>query len=96
MRTFKVSIKASQDLLNIGTYSQEKWGITQRDRYLDELNEAFQTLANNPELAPKYDDIRSSYRGYAIGKHIIFYIVYQYGIRIVRILHQSRLYTKHL
>ncbi len=95
MAIFKISIKANQDLLEIGFYTQEKWGIAQRDKYLDEFNEAFQTLADNPELAPKYEGIRSSYRGYLLGKHIVFYVVYQYGIRVVRVLHQNMLYTKH-
>ena len=45
MTIFKVSVKANQDLLEIGAYTQNKWGIAQRDKYLDELNDCFQALA---------------------------------------------------
>jgi toxin ParE1/3/4 len=96
MKLFKVSLKANQDLLDVGAYTQERWGVIQRDKYLDELNNAFESLASNPELGPKYESIRPFYRGYFIGKHIIFYIVYKYGVRIVRVLQQNMLYTKHL
>ena len=96
MAIFKVSVKANQDLLEIGAYTQNKWGVAQRNKYLDALNDCFKALADNPGLAHSCDDIRSGYRAYFIGKHVIFYRNYQYGIRIVRILHQKMHYKKHL
>ena len=96
MATFKVSVKANQDLIEIGAYTQKKWGVEQRDNYLDELNDSFQSLADNPGLGHSCDTIRPTYRGYFTGKHIIFYKSYHYGVRIVRILHQNMHYTKHL
>ena len=96
MAIFKVSVKANQDLLEIGAYTQNKWGIVQRDKYLDELIDCFQSLADNPGLGHSCDDIRPNYREYFVGKHVIFYISYQYGVRIVRILHQKMHYKKHL
>ena len=96
MAIFKVSVKANQDLLEIGAYTQSKWGNAQRDKYLDKLNDCFQPLAENPGLGHSCDDIRPGYRSYFVGKHVIFYINYQYGVRIVRILHQKMYYKKHL
>ena len=77
MTIFKVSVKANQDLLEIGAYTQNKWGIAQRDKYLDELNDCFQALADNPGLGHSCDDIRPSYRGYFVGKQLAFDLIFR-------------------
>ena len=96
MAFFRVSQKAADDLYDIGAHTQENWGIVQRDKYFDELNNKFQSLANAPDLGQSYDHIRKGYRACYVGKHVIFYRTYGYGIRIVRILHQKMDFNRHL
>ncbi|MBF0266596.1 MAG: type II toxin-antitoxin system RelE/ParE family toxin [Gammaproteobacteria bacterium] len=95
MATYKVSVRANQDLLDIGLFTEQNWGRAQRNKYLDEIDLQFQKLADNPHLGISYNEIRASYRGQLVGKHIIFYIPYNYGVRIVRVLHQNMDYKKH-
>lgn len=96
MPQFKVSAKANNDLFDIGIYTQNKYGIKQRNKYLDSIEEKFQTLANKPELGTQQFRIRGGYYSSLVQKHIIFYKKYDYGIRITRVLHQSMKLEKHL
>ena len=96
MPQFKVSERANNDLFNIGLYTQNKYGIKQRNNYLDNITEKFQTLANRPEQGMQCFNIRNGYYSCLARKHKIFYKKYNYGIRIIRILHQTMDYHKHL
>jgi len=96
MPQFKVSAKANNDLFDIGLYTQNKFGIRQRNKYLVSIADKFQTLANKPELGRERLNIRNGYYSVLIQKHIIFYKLYNYGIRIIRVLHQSMEFDKHL
>ena len=96
MARFKVSAKANKDLLDIGLYTQYKFGIQQRNKYLDSIVAKFEILANKPELGLKRSHLRVGYYSSFIQKHIIFYKKYNYGIRITRVLHQSMDFDNHL
>lgn len=96
MPTFKVSKKAGLDLLEIGEYTQNKFGINQRNSYLDSINAKFHTLTKNLKLGAVCDDIRKGYLLSHVGSHSIFYKEYSYGIRIIRVLHQKMDWLKHL
>lgn len=96
MPQFKVSSEASRDLFDIGDYTQNKYGILQRNKYLDQFVDKFQAVADDPNLGMIRTDIRDGYYSLLINKHIIFYKKYSYGARIVRVLHQSMDFSKHL
>ena len=51
-RTILKSALAESDLIGIWEYSFEQWDAVQTDKYLDELNNGIQLLADNPELGP--------------------------------------------
>ena len=40
MPKFKVSQKAEDDLMEIGIYTENKWGVDQRDLYLDDIEKS--------------------------------------------------------
>jgi plasmid stabilization system protein ParE len=42
---FKVSELAGNDLFDIGKYTEDLWGIEQRNKYLDDIDNRFQQLA---------------------------------------------------
>lgn len=89
MPQYKISKKAYSDLLEIGHYTQNKFGIKQRNIYLDALSNKFQYLADNPEFGLEKNNIRKNYYSYLVHKHTIYYKKYKYGIRVIRVLHQS-------
>ena len=94
MARFRFSHRAEADLFNIGLYTFRTWGDIQTDRYIRQLEDCCQLLADNPALGRKYDEIRPGLRRMKQGKHIVFYREESGGILICRILHQSMLPEK--
>ena len=88
MRKFDLTRSAQADLKSIARFTQERWGVRQRNTYLKEVDQVFRTLAKNPLMGRSCDDIREGYRKFPHGSHVIFYK--QLGedeLLIVRILH---------
>ena len=90
MRTFVLTGKAKADLKAIAVFTEESWGKEQRDFYIKQFDEAFHMLANTPTAGRACDYIRSGYRKFPQGSHIIFYKQRSKNqIEVVRILHKS-------
>jgi toxin ParE1/3/4 len=79
------------------------WDYTARDnpaaadRMLDELNERFVLLSENPEigeLQPKLAD--GTYRRFTCRSYVIYYRPLEDGIVLVRVLHGARDHEKLL
>ena len=88
MRKFDLTRSAQADLESIARFTQERWGVRQRNAYLKEVDRVFRALAKNPLMGRTCDDIREGYRKFPHGSHVIFYK--QLGedeLLIVRILH---------
>lgn len=97
MTNFVLTVAAKSDLKAIGRYTQENWGIKQRNRYLILLNESFQKLAANPELGRDCSELREGYRKLSVGKHVIFCRrIADDTIEIVRVLHERMDVENHL
>lgn len=97
MPGFLLTNAAKSDLKSIGRYTQEKWGIEQRNRYLTLLDRSFHDLAVNPLMGRDCGDIRPGYRKLPIGKHLVFYRQKESElIEIVRVLHERMDSESHL
>lgn len=96
MSSFKVSRAAQNDLKDIGRYTLKNWGRAQRDQYLRSLDQCFQTLADSPRLGRDVGDLRQGYYRYDHQSHIVFYVIIDTGIRIVRVLHSRMDCERHL
>jgi toxin ParE1/3/4 len=89
MKLFVVSADAQADIDLIAAYTTDTWGMQQTDRYLGQLEDSFQLLAENPRMGRSCDAISSGLRRHEVGKHVVFYRLKPDGIRIVRVLHQQ-------
>lgn len=89
MPGFALSAMAKTDLKEIGRYTQRHWGREQRLKYLALLDACFTELAANPNSGKDSSAIRSGYRCYPAGSHLVFYRLAGNRIEIIRILHQS-------
>lgn len=97
MRKFKISSTADADLRNIAKYTLEQWGEPQRNAYVSELFEAFDRLAQAPEIAVGIDSIRRGYRKFPQGSHVIFFRQSNSSnIEIIRVLHKRMDVDFHL
>jgi toxin ParE1/3/4 len=88
---FRFSRRAEADLFNIGDYTIRIWGKAQADRYIDELEDCCQLIADNPAFGRPCDEIRPGLRRMEQRKHVVFYRKETGGILISRILHQRML-----
>ena len=78
--------KAEDDLINIWLYTFEKWGINQADHYLDNLNEALNNIAANPDIGTACDYIKKGYRKLHTREHYIFYRYTKKTVHVFRVL----------
>lgn len=96
MAGFRVTKAAKRDLIEIGSYTLERWGTDQCKRYLTQLDSRFRWLAKNPRGGTSSDEIKPGYWRYREGRHVIFYRVSAAGVDIIRILHERMLPSRHL
>lgn len=88
--SYKISVKASEDIENIWLYTFENWSLEQADRYINLLFDEIEYLAANPNSGKNFNHIRKNYRCSQVKSHIIFYWLTdnQRDIEIIRVLHQ--------
>lgn len=91
MSTYRLGPKAESDLAEILDYTVDNWGEPQADKYVGELADCFQLLADSPGIGRASDRLAPGLRRFEQGKHVIFYKPDRNGIVIARILHPSRL-----
>ena len=96
MAVLRVSRRAERDLLGIAECTLRTWGEAQVTRYLDELENCCRTLADNPELGRRCDEIRPGLRRLEHGLHVVFYRRERGGILVSRFLHQRMLPRRHI
>ena len=97
MSSFDLTKSAVADLKSIATYTQERWGVRQRNTYLKEIDRAFHALAKNPGMGRTCDEVREGYRKFPHGAHVIYYKqVASEVLLIVRILHATMDIDSHL
>jgi toxin ParE1/3/4 len=94
MKLFVVSADAQADIDLIAAHTTDNWGWQQTDRYLGQLEDSFQLLAENPGMGRPCVAISAGLRRHEVGKHVVFYRMKPGGIRIVRVLHQQMIPAK--
>lgn len=89
MKRFRFSDAADSDLRKIAEETLQRWGHAQRDSYLTEFFEAFERLAETPDIAMQMDGVRKGYRKFPQGSHVIFFRKSEiHSIEIIRVLHK--------
>jgi toxin ParE1/3/4 len=96
MSSYVLSPLARKDLREIWSYTAERWGIEQADRYIRGLHRAIETVADDPDRARRCDHIRAGYRKYSAGAHMLFFRVIADEIEVIRVLHQRMDFERHL
>jgi len=85
--TYRLTPAARRDLSRIWDYSEERWGLQQAEVYLRDL----QTCLERPR-----DEVRPGYRSRAVGSHVVFYVISDGGVDVIRVLHQRMDPDRHV
>lgn len=96
MAKYQLSQQARADLRDIWVYGAEQWGDSRADAYILKVHELCEFLVVNPAIGRQRDNIHSGLQSYLVGSHIIFYKLQSGGVLIVRFLHQSMDFERHL
>jgi len=91
-----VADAARRDLESIARYTEERWGATQRRRYMDTFNEAFARLREGSVLGGRRDDVRPGLLSLAVGRHVMLFKEIEETIEILRVLHDRMDVHRHL
>jgi toxin ParE1/3/4 len=96
VRRIEFTPKAQRDIREIWDCSVERFGFEKAEAYLRELQRATETVAEDPRRGYACDNIRSGYRKFPVGSHIVFFRASESRIVTVRILHQRMDFERHL
>lgn len=90
MHKINFSKRAVEDLSDIWNYTAKKWSVLQADNYYNTLISFCKVLAKNPAFyGTKYDVIKNGLLGCKVEKHILFYIIQNNEVLIIRVLHEK-------
>lgn len=90
MPSFRLSAKAKIDLKKIAAFTEKRWGRIQRNAYLLQFDQCFHPLADNPAMGNTCDHIKTGYRQFPQGSHLVFYRIGNKSlIEIIRILYRN-------
>ena len=85
---YRLTNKAVEDITNILVEGVRLFGAEQAEKYHSGMEDVFQLLSNNPELARERDEITPPVRIHPYGSHLIVYVVESgRDVLIVRIRH---------
>lgn len=96
MNSYTLSQKADADIEQIAAVSLQRWGLARAEKYILSLHDAFNRLADFPELGRDASHIRHGYRATEITSHIAFYRTTEAGVLIIRVLHARMDPRRHL
>ena len=95
IKNLKISAKARYDLIQIGKYTESKWGRNQRNHYLKQLDQAIKLIGANSMIGKNRAYVLPGYRSLQQGSHVIYYREFE-EIEIIRILHKQMDVEKHI
>ena len=85
MLNTEVSSEAENDLLSIWLYIAADQPIN-ADRFLDKLLVAIERLAEFPLLGVEREELANGIRSFCVDRYIIYYVVSDASLTIVRVL----------
>ncbi|MHA7153769.1 type II toxin-antitoxin system RelE/ParE family toxin [Arthrobacter sp. TMN-50] len=88
MSECRLTPAAQRDLSSIWDFTEERWDTRQAEKYIRELQGAIERIAADPRRGRARDEIRTGYRSYAIGSHVVFYVPGADHVDVIRILHE--------
>ena len=96
MAEYRLSPAAQRDLDAVFDYTVAHWGLAQAVRYAERIETACADLADAPQQGQGCASIRPGYRRRSVEQHVIYFRPTDYGIAVVRILHQRMDPARHL
>ena len=96
MKRLDLAEIARADLASIRRYSTRTWGQDQTSKYMDALRDTTKGLVRGTAVTRARDDLRPGIQMATGGPHSIFFEADDSRSLVVRVLHDSMDYRRHL
>ena len=96
MRSLVFSPEAQADISDIWDYTVREWGHLQAQKYNRQLEEAALSLLESSLPGLSAEHVRTGYRKFLVGRHAMYFRLYETQVEVVRILHSSMDVEAHL
>jgi toxin ParE1/3/4 len=96
VRRLELTDIARADLKSIRRYSERTWGSDRTTQYMAALRDTLKRLLAGTVVSRSRDDLRPGLQMAASGRHRVFFEIDQSRILVVRVLHDSMDYQRHL
>jgi len=96
MLELRLRSQARRDIAGIWTYTLRRWSRGQADRYVGVIRAEIERLRERPSLGTPVNDVQAPFLKRRVGRHVIFYLVADGVLDIVRVLHDSMDFASHL
>lgn len=96
MKRLDLTEIARADLASIRRYSTRTWGPDRTTQYMDALRDTMKGLVRGAVITRARDDLRPGVLMAGSGRHSIFFEANESRILVVRVLHDSMDYRRHL
>lgn len=93
---YRTTLEADEDIVRIYVQGTVNFGVDQANAYFEGLFQTFEILALNPQMARERSELRPPVRIHPYGSHVVAYIIEGEDILIVRVLHGSQDWERHL
>jgi toxin ParE1/3/4 len=87
---------AIEDLIDIWSFTAEKWGAAHADRYVETIERTTRQLARRPKRATPREALRPGYWSQRVGRHVVFFTFDESELRVRRVLHAAMDVPRHL
>lgn len=91
-----LSPEAAQSIANIDAYTTEQFGPKQAIRYLENLLDRLDYLAEDPLRGKNREELMPGVFSYFVGSHTVYYQVSNGRLEVIDVLHQSMEPARHL
>ena len=94
--TLAIAPLAKHDLKHIYDYGVSNRGVRQASDYLDNLNEHFWGLTEQPKMGIEREELLPGIYSFPVDSHIVFYRLQQSQVEVVRVLHGRQDPQRHI
>ena len=88
MALYRLTPDAQSDLIEIRRFTVKQWGIAQSKKYLSELRQTIQLLADNPSLGKTTPEVGEGVFSFPHASHVIYYLIHERQLVAFGVLHK--------
>ena len=83
----RIGRRARADYRIVLRYSKQRWGVDQQRAYAMRLTEGMESVRSNRCIGRRRSDIEEGLRSHPVEEQVMFYLITERSVTIVRILH---------